>query len=501
MRIPLGEWLPDLPALENPGAPVAKNCIPDLTSYRPLRAPEAFTAALDARAMGGFWARDRAGAVSFFAGTAKKLYQIKGAAWTDLTPATPYGVRKWAFEQFGNRVIACDRSSKPQFYDLDSTSTTPQFADLPGDPPTANHVGIVRDFLVLGNLTTSAGSRPGNVQWSGINNSEAWGSSLSTQAGSQELRGQGGMVQRIIGGEVGTIFQERTITRMTYVGPPVLFRFDEIERGRGAVAGGSVVWTGATAFYYANDGFYALNLYGGEDSVPIGANRINRWFKDNASAADISDMVGALDYENSLVMWAFKTSSGPNFDRLIIYNWQANRWSFAEVDIEALVEFSTVRVSLEGLDNVLQTAADLAANPVRKANIDAMNAISVDSDAFKGGQIFLMAFDAAHRGALFNGDPLPAEIDTKELSFEDVLAYVDGARPLVESAQGAVTLTPLTRDRLVDNPVVGLPSRVNPIGICDVRTHARYTRYRLGIAGDFSFAHGVEVQPMRRGKR
>ncbi len=500
MRIPLGEWLPDLPALENPGALIAKNCIPDLTSYRPLRAPDAFTAALDAKARGGVWARDQEGSVSFFAGTKQNLYRLKGTAWTSLTPATPYSAGKWSFEQFGNRVIACDIAKKPQFFDLDSTGAT-KFADLPGDPPPAKHVGIVRDFLVLGNLTTSAGSRPGNVQWSGINNSEAWGSSLSTQSGSQELRGQGGEVQRIIGGEVGIVFQERSVTRMTYVGPPVLFRFDEIERGRGAVASGSVVWTGAVAFYYANDGFYALNLYGGEDSVPIGANRVNRWFRENASASDIKDMEGALDYENSLVMWAFKTSSGTNFDRLIIYNWQANRWSFAEVNIESLVEFSTVRISLEGLDTVLQTAADLAANPVRKANIDAANAISVDSDAFKGGQIFLMAFDTAHRGALFNGAPLSAEIDTKELSFEDKLAYVDGARPLVESAQGAVTLIPVTRDRLIDNPVASLPLEVNHIGICDVRTHARYTRYRLCTTGDFAFAHGVEVQPQQRGRR
>ncbi len=500
MRIPLGEWLPDLPALENPGAPLAKNCIPDLTSYRPLPSPAAFTAPLDGRAMGGFWARDQEGTVSFFAGTNKKLYRIKSNSWTDLTPAADYSVKNWSFEQFGNRVIACDRSKKPQYYDLGSTSAV-KFQDLPGNPPTADHVAIVRDFLVLGNLTTSAGSRPGNVQWSGINNSEAWGSSLRTQAGSQELRGQGGMVQRIIGGEVGIIFQERTITRMTYVGPPVLFRFDEIERGRGAVASGSVVWTGAMAFYYANDGFYALNLYGGEDSVPIGANRVNRWFKENASASDIIDMVGALDYENSLVIWAFKTASGPNFDRLIIYNWQANRWSFAEVDIESLVEFASVRVSLEGLDTVLQTPEDLAASPVRKASIDAMNAIGVDSNAFKGGQIFLMAFDTSHRGALFSGTPLIAEIDTKELSFEDSHAYVDGARPLVESAQGIVTLTPVTRDRLIDNPVAGLPYEVNQIGICDVRTHARYTRYRLCIDGDFAYAHGVEVQPARRGRR
>ena len=440
------------------------------------------------------------GTVSFFAGSAKKLYRIDGAAWTDLTPTAEYSASNWAFEQFGNRVIACDRSKKPQFYDLDSASSV-KFQDLPGNPPSASHVGIVRDFLVLGNLTTSDGSRPGNVQWSGINNSETWGSSLSTQAGNQELRGQGGAVQRIIGGEIGIIFQERTITRMTYVGPPVLFRFDEIERGRGAVASGSVVWTGARAFYYANDGFYAINLYGGEDSIPIGSNRVNRWFKEHASASNIKDMVGALDYENSLVMWAFKTSSGPNFDRLIIYNWQANRWSFAEVDIENLVEFSTVPVSLEGLDTVLQTPEDLAANPVRKASIDAVNAINVDSDAFKGGQIFLMAFDTSHRGALFSGTPLTTEIDTKELSFEDTLAYVDGARPLVESAQGTVTLTPMTRDRLIDNPVAGLPYEVNQIGICDVRTHARYIRYRLCTSGDFAFAHGVEVQPARRGKR
>jgi hypothetical protein len=43
-------------------------------------------------------------------------------------------------------------------------------------------------------------------------------------------------VQKVVGGEYGLVFQERAVWKMTYIGSPVIFQFDLIERSRGAFA-------------------------------------------------------------------------------------------------------------------------------------------------------------------------------------------------------------------------------------------------------------------------
>ena len=48
MKLPFAPWLPDLPALGNPGMTDAKNVIPAARGYQPFRAINPFTDALTA---------------------------------------------------------------------------------------------------------------------------------------------------------------------------------------------------------------------------------------------------------------------------------------------------------------------------------------------------------------------------------------------------------------------------------------------------------------------
>lgn len=484
-QVPFGQWLPDLPDHQNPGALVAKNCVPEINSYRSLRSLESFSNALADVCLGSTWARASNNDIFNFAGDNSALYSLEnGTTWTNIQQVGGYNATRWEFEQFGDRIIATNIGDSPQFYDMNVSAL---FADLPGSPPNAAHIGVVRDFVVLGNIN-DGDILPRTVDWSGFNNSEQWTSSQRTQSGRQELRGRGGPIRRIIGGDVGIIFQERSITRMTYVGPPVLFRFDEIERARGAASSDGVVWTGARAFYYSTDGFYSLNLYGGQDSEPIGNNRVNNWFRDNVDPAEIRNMRGAIDRENSLVMWAFKsTGSATQNNRLIIYNWQADRWSYAEVGIQAFAEFASSGLSLDQLDGPFPLGIDL-------------QSISVDSQAFTGGSIDLLVFNGSNEGATFSGTELDVCIDTKEWSQQGAFSFVNEIRPLIEG-NGSFSLAALTRDRLIDNPIESLPIEINDNGVCELRVNSRYHRYRLTGSSAFEHASGVEFNPIRRGRR
>lgn len=482
--VPFGEWLPDIPPLENTGALVALNCIPQLKSYRELRSLSSFTNALASAALGAFWLQGSDNVIYNFAGDATNLYILtaNGSVWSNINRPSPVytAASNWEFAKFGDRVIATSIDNDMQYYDAGSSAT---FLDLPGNPPNAARIAVVRDFVVVGDIP-AAGRGPNFVQWSGFNNSELWTPSRATQSDFQELFGRGGRVQKIVPGEYGIIIQEHSIHRMDYTGPPVIFQFDEVERGRGTPAPNSVVWTGNLVFYYGHDGFY---LFNGQSSEPIGANRVNRWFNDNAAPESLETMRGVIDRRNRLVMWSFRSDSSLTVnDRLILFNWTANRWSYAEIDIQLLSEFVTSGVSLDDLDPFYPPAQ----------GIDGANQTPLDSQAYRGGALSLQAFNSSNQSATFDGAPLTATIDTTELAGRDNrLVYCNSIRPIVNGSMATeISARVGHRNTAQQNVQFTLPRSLNSIGEANIRHKSRYQRYRLEIAGGFTHANGVQVE-------
>lgn len=491
--IPFAEWLPDLPEYENPGALIALNVIPQIQSYRSLNDLQSFTNALADVCLGTFWTPDDNNVIFNFCGDTDALYQLQGGnSWVDVSgPSAPYGVDNWEFTKFGDRVIGAGFQTDLQSWDLASSVA---FADLPGSPPRARRIATVRDFVMLGDTDINGGGGGSNVgpnfiQWSGYNNSELWTPSLSTQSDFQELFGRGGRVQRIVPGEYAVIFTEQSIWRADYAGPPIIFQIDEVERKRGTPAPNSVAWSGGYVWYYGYDGFY---VFDGRQSQPISANRVALWFARNAATDALDSMRAAVDRRNRLVIWAFRTSSSsPINNRLIIYNWQADKWSYAEVDTQIIDEYVSPGFSLDALDTVLP------------GGIDA-DSIPVDSDQFAGGALNLQAFDDANQSATFDGMPLTATLDTKEISGPNhSRVFTNAVRPLVEaSGTPTITVEVGTRNRLSDNVMFTAPKTLNQInGEASVRVNSRYQRYRVTIADGFLHGNGVRASQRISGGR
>lgn len=484
VEIPFGDWTPDQPSFNNPGATEAKNVVPGLTSYGPMYDLGPFSNGLTGQSLGHVWAPDKNNVIYNFAGDASKLYSlVNGTTWTDASRLVGgvYNSAGWEFTKFGSRVIAANGANTLQFLDVDLASAN--FADLP-NAPIARRIGTVRDFIVVGDLDAYG---PNVIGWSGYNSSELWSlatGSLATQSDRQELFGRGGAVQRIVPGEYGVIFQEQSIYRMEYAGPPLVFQLDEVERNRGTPAPGSVCWTGTTVFYYGWDGFY---LFDGLRSQSISANRVSNWFKQTADLNALDTMQGVVDRQNRLVIWAFRTSQAITYNnRLIIYNWAANKWSYVEVDVETLTEYTSPGFSLDALDTPLPGGIDT-------------DSILVDSDAFSGGQLNVLGFNTAHESGTFSGAPLTATLETKEVGDgAQHRTILTGLRPMVEGT-GATTIMVQTgsRNRLQDNVEWSAAKGLNALnGEASLRQNARYMRHRLTISGGFD--HAIGVRPNQR---
>ena len=341
-RIIFGEWTPDQPGIAG-SVTEAVNCYPVANGYAALKKfdpyPNADTVASETllNAFAGKFASQN----NLFAASSAKIYKFDSGnnAYLDVSKAGGYSATSWDVTQFGPKMILANGTNKLQAYSLAGSSV---FADLSADAPTAKYVTVVRDFVVAANVSGGEST----VYWSDINNETNWTPSASSQSDSQVLP-DGGDVTGVSGGEYGLIFLERAIYRMTYSGSPFFFQFDAISRAIGCISNGSIAQLADKTYFLADDGFYVCN---GQTVTPIGAEKVNRWFFENA-APDllVNGMSATVDPIRSLILWIVPTNGG---NKLLIYNAQIDKWSYSEEQLSSLSYLITSSTTLESLDKL-----------------------------------------------------------------------------------------------------------------------------------------------------
>ena len=101
--------------------------------------------------------------------------------------------------------------------------------------PAGRCIATIRDFVVVGSLSDNNFK----IQWSAIGDGTDWpvpgtDDARSKQAGEQSFNTKFGYVTAITSNDFyGYVFQERAITKMTYVGGDTVFSFDTFEEERG----------------------------------------------------------------------------------------------------------------------------------------------------------------------------------------------------------------------------------------------------------------------------
>lgn len=479
--IPFGDFTPDQPALAS-GCTVANNVIPSANSYRPLNAPVKYAGGASGTLKGVFSARALDATINLFGADATKLYQLQSGTLADVSKTGGYNtasVDRFRFATFGNLVLATNFTDSIQKWQLGSST---KFADLGGTPPKAKYITTVRDFVVLGHTNDPTDGERGNrVWWSALGNAEDYVPSAVTQSDYQDVY-DAGLVRGVVGGEYGVILMERAIVRMTYAGSPLIFQFDTVERGRGCVSAGSVAQVGAAVFYLSDDGFY---LFNGQNSTPIGAEKVDRYFYSQADQNSLHTMSSAVDVLNKLVMWSFKSNNATSNDKLIVYNWQTQKWSTGDAAVDCLAPARTTAMTLEQLDTLY-------------TSLDAMN-ISFDSGVFNGGKL-LLAGSSGSNIVSFTGQPLTGTIETAEFQpLAGGRSMVTSVRPYVQG--GSVSAAVASRATQRDSYSYGTSSAANADGLCAVRSSGRFHRVKVNLTDQWEHAMGIDVDAAPAGMR
>lgn len=479
MIVEFGEYLPDQPDIG--GVTTALNCAPQERGYTELLGLSALTNALTARVQGSFAIRDSVGNPYNLAGDATKLYLLSGTTYSDISNGTYNlaSVDRWEFAKYGNRVIAVNGDGAPQSYTFGEATCE----DLPGSPPNGRTIAVVGNYVLLGDVVDSVdGDMPHRVWWSATNNPESW-TAGTNQCDYRTFEGSGGRIQRIIGGEWATIFQERAIVRLTYVGAPLVFEADEIEN-RGTDAPGSVIRLGRFIFYKSVDGFYMFN---GEYSEPIGAGKVDKTLLNDIDTDYLHRITAQIDPKLHLVKWSYPGSgnSGGTPNKMAIYHWPSKKWSIANLAIEAFSDYLEDGYSLEDLDAF--------------GDLDSLTD-SLDSYRWMQGDPILSAFDTSHQLGNFTGSPLAAQMETPEIQFyPGYKATVRELRPIIDA--GTPVLTIGTRNNQTDTESYGSAITVAASGRYAARSTARYHRIKVTTSTTFTHGVGVDVQAIKRGSR
>ncbi|MGI9490502.1 MAG: hypothetical protein ACR2RF_32335 [Geminicoccaceae bacterium] len=503
--VDFGDWAPDLPDFANPGAIVCNNVLPAANSYLPARdLVDVSLNALESTCLGAVTARDASNNVYVYAATATKLYELLDNTFNDESKAGGYNTATddvWEFAVWDReqKVIATNFTDPVQAIDIGKGASV-DFADLitSTQKPKAKHVGVVRNFLVLGHTEDATdGVKTQRVWWSAIGNEENFDPAAATQSDFSDLD-TGGWVQKIVGGaEYGVIFQESTIRRMEYEGSPIIFDLPAVDRRRGTPIPNSVVAQGRLIYYISEEGFFVFN---GSSSEPIGVNRVDRTFWAQFDLADRKKVSASIDVLNKLVCWAFPANGGDangNPNKIFCYKWDTGRWSEIDIDLDWIFQSQNQGYTLEGLDAV-------------STNIDTLEP-SLDSDVWKGGKIYSGAFTTAHKLGSFDGATLQATLDTREQQFTQGRAsYIDSVRALVQvepsSARSAgnlgIQIAVAGRDSLEDSVVFDAPVLINAEGLADADNQARYQRFRTIIPAGAQWRHaqGLAVNKSARGR-
>jgi hypothetical protein len=470
-KIIFGEWLPDQPSVTG-AVTDAINCYPVTNGYAPFKQEADYSSDAGQDLLVTF-AGKYAGATTLFAAGATQVYKFDSNDTTldALTTSGYTSTESWDVTQFGSKMIIANGKNKLQAYDMAGGT---YFNDLAAAAPVAKYVTVVRDFVVA----ADDGSNSNKVYWSDINDETDWTPASSSQSDTQILP-DGGDITGLTGGETGLIFMERAIYRMSYVGSPFFFQFDAISRTLGCSNNGSLAQFGGITYFLSDDGFYACD---GQTTKSIGAEKINRWFFDNAIPNEIrTSMSATVDPIRKLIVWNFKNTFGSRY--LLLYSIDLGRWSYAETTAVSVSFGLTPSATLEQIDNY-------------DSNLDTLD-IPLDSPIWAGGTLLLMGV-SGKKIISFSGQPKTASISSGDIDVGRSIITL--ARPIIDNGTGTVSVA--SRELLTGDITFTTPVAADSEGRVSLRSAGRYHRIKMSpTSASWKTAISTEINLVPQGTR
>lgn len=508
INVTLGSWMPDMPAMNNPGVTKAYNVIPTFgtvkggVTYQSMKRASLYSATtMASRPLGTAIGLDRERNAKVYGGCAEKLYRIdpETRGWKDMSRNGGYDTAEgenWNATEYGEGIYFTNYSSEIQYINKndDGRNASNLTTAVKG-----RYITTVNDRIIVANTYDALdGAVPNRVRWSGLGLPASWDFSQATGADFQDVYGFG-PIQGIVGGEAGWLLMKDGVVKMTPVGFPFWFDFKPVDKAKGCAIPQSIITVEGLTYFIANDGFYMLN--GDAGTAPIGAGKVDQFFLNSIDTSAYSLMTVAADPREKLIYWSYKSSEAVDGtpDKMLIYNYVTGDWSQADATADFIFNALSLPWTIEQLD-VFGTIEKVPA--------------SFDSPLWAGGNAMLWAMKANGSIHVFGGENLPATIETGEQLLSRTLkqmnpqsrgdrSNIHAVRPLFDGV-GEAVVTIRIGSRSDSNGAIGW-SNGRPIhsqtGWAYFRNQGRYHRFRIQLGGEWTEVFELQIDASGAGSR
>ena len=484
-------WMPDLlpeDVLGAGGLVRAINVLPISSNYVPILDKAVYNStAVTGTPLQGIYVQDTAGDYYNFLGTSTKLYRFTKSAMTDVSKSgVTYAGAFWNYALYGNWLIATDYEYVPQV--LKEIGSATNFVDLGGSPPKAKYCCLCMGHLVLGYTYSGSTSFPKRIQWSARENPELWTTSLATGADTQDLPEMMGVMTGLanIGDGFG-VFSEDSITTCQYIGGTYTFNIRRnLIKGIGCFYPGSLISIGDVVFFWSKNTAYQFD--GASYPQEIGYTLRNTVFNDvNTSYSD--RIAVCHDRLNGIILWAYPSQASTGTpDKIVCYNYIEKKWTSLNIVCNTLFAGATGGFPID--DSTLTNVT-----------IESLASMNIDSAYWLGKTIQPLAVDTNLKVSTFSGSPLQAELETGEISQQDIMLSVQKAYLPIDGLVGAGVVVVKHRYSNKDSVVYDAAQTIRTDGDVDLRTTDRRISLNIKATNFTRIGKVITAEGVESGRR
>lgn len=421
------------------------------------------------------------------AGTQTKLYELSSTTWIDYSAATYAGSSesRWMFAQFGDAALATNDADRIQ------AGTAGTFATV-ATAPAARIIVSTRDFVLAFNTNEATfGDSPDRWWCSEFQNHAVWTPSATTQATTGRLIGNGGELTAATRfGEYVAAFKETSMFLGRYVGPPIVWQWDQIPGDVGCIGPEAVADVssggGASCVFVGNDNIWA---FAGDRPVPIATGQVAQWFLNNSSATYRYRSILKFDQQNRR-LWLFfpsPSSSDGTPDSSLVYHLDTKQWGRANRTIEAVFNYVTPGLTWDTFNTVASTW-------------DALPNVPWDSQTFQASGRAFAIFNSSHQIQTMTGGSTTSGLTTGDFGDDDMVTTVQGVRLRFNARPTSATGTGYVKDEEGDALTTRNTISLSSDGKFDLLQAARFHRFSFTFTGAHEVS-GIRVKSTESGYR
>lgn len=237
-------------------------------------------------------------------------------------------VTYWSLDTWGEHLLACS-DSDGSIYEWSLTTSTPAAA-VSGAPTSCKGVVVTPERFVFALGASGNGRR---VAWCDQEVNTTWTAASTNQAGDFDLQTGGTlMCGRAMRGQT-LLLTDVDAHVATYIGTPLVYRFDRVGSGCGIIARGAIAARDVEAAWMGNGAFW---LYDGQSVQPLDCDVADYVFSD-INANQISKVAAVHNTAFGEVWWFYPSSNSNENDRYVCWAYRESQrlqtgvWTFGQL--------------------------------------------------------------------------------------------------------------------------------------------------------------------------